>query len=150
MGGPCHASGKEAPFHEDCDPPLAGSSGAFIAGRGMGLMMIRFASTAVVVRNGRKAAKWYTVKLGLRLKDKEGHWITVTSKGTDVLLHLCQEETPERGNTGILFLTKDVAKEEKALRKKGVRFTQPTTRESWGTYAMFRDPDGNEFWLMQE
>ena len=40
--------------------------------------------------------------------------------------------------------------EERALRKAGVEFTTPTTTEDWGTYAMFKDPDGNEFWLIEE
>jgi len=26
----------------------------------------------------------------------------------------------------------------------------PITKESWGTNAMFADPDGNEFWLLEE
>jgi predicted enzyme related to lactoylglutathione lyase len=36
------------------------------------------------------------------------------------------------------------------LTRKGVNFTQKPTKEHWGTYAMLADPDGNEFWLIQE
>jgi len=31
-----------------------------------------------------------------------------------------------------------------------VQFTTPTTKEDWGTYAMFKDPDGNEFYIVEE
>src|SRR5436190_10803164 len=41
-------------------------------------------------------------------------------------------------------------REEAALRKLGVEFTTPTTKEDWATYAMFKDPDGNEFYLIEE
>jgi len=62
-------------------------------------------------------------------------------------LHRSPDSKPEMGNTGIGFIVDDVAKEEKALRRKGVRITVPTKTESWGTYFLFADPDGNEFWV---
>lgn len=33
---------------------------------------------------------------------------------------------------------------------KGVEFTEKPKKEPWGYYAMFKDPDGNEFWLFAE
>jgi len=30
-----------------------------------------------------------------------------------------------------------------------MRITTPTTKEDWGTYFMFADPDGNEFWAFE-
>ena len=102
---------------------------------------------AVVVRDEKKAAKWYQQKLGMKLQDRFPHWHTVVAKGSKVRIHLCPDSRPEKGNTGIAFAVDDVAKEEKALRKKGVRITVPTKKESWGTYFMFADPDGNEFWV---
>lgn len=112
---------------------------------------MRLTSLAVVVADAKKSAKWYKEKLGLEVRDQHGHWVTVAPKGASVVLHLCEEFYPlEPGNSGIAFTTKDVKKDEAELRKKGVEFAQPTTKEEWGTYAMFKDPDGNEFWLMQE
>lgn len=107
-------------------------------------------SVAVVVSDGRKAAKWYEDKLGFEIRDDEGHWITVAPKGSGLLLHLCEGDELEPGNTGFGFYVKDAKREEEALRKKGVDFTKPVTKVSWGTYGMFKDPDGNEFWLLQE
>lgn len=112
---------------------------------------MRFGSIAIVVSDAKKSAKWYKEKLGLEVKDEEGHWITVAPKGEGVRIHLCEGYYPlEPGNSGIAFYVKDVAKEEKALKQKGVGFTESTQKEDWGTYAMFKDPDGNEFWLIEE
>jgi len=36
------------------------------------------------------------------------------------------------------------------MSSKGVEFTVKPTKKEWGSYAMFKDPDGNEFWLFPE
>lgn len=113
-------------------------------------MPMEFGSVALVVSDGKKSAKWYKEKLGFEIRDQEGHWITVAPKGSKLVIHLCEGDTMEPGNSGFAFYAKDVKKEEEALRKKGVDFTAPTTKETWATYAIFKDPDGNEFWLMQD
>ena len=109
--------------------------------------MLKLSSVAVVVSDANKSAKWYQDKVGFELRSKEGHWITVGPKGSNIDIHLCEQEEQEPGNTGLGFVSKDVAKEEKELVAKGVKFTVPTKKESWGTFAMFADPDGNEFWI---
>jgi len=112
---------------------------------------MKLSSIAIVVSDAKKSAKWYKEKLGLQIRDQEGHWITVSPKDSTVVFHLCEGFYPlEPGNSGISFVSKDVAKDQKALEAKGVKFTTPTTKEDWGIYAMFADPDGNEFWLVQE
>ena len=113
--------------------------------------MVRFGSVAVVVSDSRKAVKWYQENLGFEARDKMGHWVTVAPKGSPGVFHLCDGFYPlEPGNTGFSLMSKDVKKEEKALRSKGVKITSPTKKEDWGTYMMFSDPDGNEFWMIQE
>lgn len=109
-----------------------------------------FRSAAIVVSDGKKSARWYKEKLGFEIQSEEGHWITVGPKGSQVAIHLCEGDVLEPGNTGFGLYVKDVKKEEDALRKKGVEFTMPTTKQPWGTNAMFKDPDGNEFWLIEE
>ena len=117
-----------------------------------------FASVAVVVSDTKKARDWYTSRLGLDVIDDEDHWVTVGRKGKAGKLHLCQpmEGDPRRqlepGNSGILLLLpgKDFGAQCTALRARGVEFAVEPTTESWGTYAMIRDPDGNEHTLMPE
>ncbi len=111
--------------------------------------MLKLSTLAVVVRDEKKAAKWYHDKLGMRVVTRYPHWHTVATKGSSVRIHLCPDSRPEKGNTGISFAVADCAREEKALRKKGVRITVPTTKEEWGTYFMFADPDGNEFFAFE-
>ncbi len=111
--------------------------------------MLKLSTIAVVVRDEKKAAKWWKEKIGLRIVDAWPHWHTVASRGSTVEMHICPDSPPEKGNTGISFTTTDAAKEEKALRAKGVKITMPTTKEEWGTYFMFADPDGNEFYAFE-
>lgn len=113
-------------------------------------MPMEFGSVAIVVSDGKRSAQWFKEKLGFEIRDQEGHWITVAPKGSPLVIHLCEGDELDPGNTGFGFYSKDVAKEEADLRKKGVKFTQPTKKEAWGTNAMFADPDGNEFWILQE
>ncbi|HLI45603.1 MAG TPA: VOC family protein [Geobacterales bacterium] len=113
-------------------------------------MIHRFYSVAVVVSDANKAAEWYKEKLGFEVVEKMGHWITVAPKGSGTVLHLCQGPPLEPGNTGILFLCEDVVKTVEELKKKGVKITKEPKDEGFGIYAMFSDPDGNVFWLMQE
>jgi len=112
--------------------------------------MLRFDDVAVVVSNAKRSAKWFSTKLGFKIRSQDGHWVTVQPPGSSVVLHLCESKRRERGNTGIGFMAADVAATVKRLRKKGVRFTRPATETEWGTFAMFVDPDGNEFWISQE
>lgn len=117
---------------------------------GLHTVMLRFGTVAVVVRDEKKAVKWYTEKLGFRHVSKFDSWHTVSPRESSVEIHLCPDSEPEKGNTGMMFLTKDIEKEVAALKKKGVKITMPVTKESYGTFAMFADPDGNEFWLHED
>jgi predicted enzyme related to lactoylglutathione lyase len=105
---------------------------------------------AVVVSDGKKAAEWYREKLGLEVRDTHGHWITVAPKGSDVVLHLCEQEPLEPGNTGIAFAVEDLDKAYEEMISKGVEFTLKPRKADWGKSAMFKDPDGNEFWLFAD
>jgi len=103
---------------------------------------------AIVVSDGKKSAQWYKEKLGLDIRDNEGHWITVAPKDSSILLHLCEHKPLEQGNTGIAFSVDDLDRTYNEMSSKGVEFTAKPTKAEWGTYAMFKDPDGNEFWLL--
>ena len=106
-------------------------------------------SVAVVVSDRKRATQWYVEKLGfVVLEDAADHWTVVAPPGWRTGLHLCEAETLEPGNTGILLYPDDFDATVKELKKKGVEFTQEPKEEPWGTYAMFKDPDGNVFWLM--
>jgi predicted enzyme related to lactoylglutathione lyase len=112
--------------------------------------MLTFETVAVVVRDEKKAMKFWKDKVGLRVVTSWPHWVTVAPRGSKVRLHLCPDSRPEKGNMGFLFSTKAIVREEKRLRKNGVKITQPIKKEDWGTIFWFADPDGNEFQVIQD
>jgi predicted enzyme related to lactoylglutathione lyase len=114
-------------------------------------MITEIATVAVLVSNSGRSKEWFRNKLGFEIKEDEGHWIVVAPKGSKIGLHLCQTGELEPGNQGILFLADDVEATYKEMKEKGVEFTRPLGKAEWNEntrYAMFKDPDGNEFWLM--
>lgn len=112
--------------------------------------MLTFETVAVVVRDEKKAAKFWKDKVGFRVVTAFPHWVTVAPRGANLRIHLCPDARPEKGNTGFLFSTKDIVREEARLRKNRVKITRPIKKEDWGTTFMFADPDGNEFWVIEE
>lgn len=114
-------------------------------------MIKAIGTTAVVVSKVAKAATWYKETLGLEVEgDPKEHWVTVGVRDAGHRLHLCETKPLEKGNTGIAFLTNDLKNTYVGLREKGVKFTAKPTKRPWGSYAMLADPDGNEFWLIEE
>ena len=110
-------------------------------------MISREFSVAVVASDPKKSAKWFSDVLGFE-SSANGHWVVVHPKGSRTKIHLC-EGTPEPGNTGIAFYAEDISELAAGMKSRGAKFTQDVKKESWGTYAMFADPDGNEYWLRQ-
>jgi predicted enzyme related to lactoylglutathione lyase len=47
----------------------------------------------------------------------------------------------------VSFHTDDVQAAYKVYSSRGVEFLGPPKAEPWGTFAMFKDPDGNTFVL---
>ena len=45
------------------------------------------------------------------------------------------------------FACDDVQYSYEQLRKRGVEFEEEPQKQPWGTYAIFKDPDGNRFVL---
>jgi catechol 2,3-dioxygenase-like lactoylglutathione lyase family enzyme len=128
-------------------------------------------SVAVLSRDPRKLARWYSEKLGFEILGEAGHTIYVRPKGAqNVLLHICGkcdswENDKPRGRTGIwlhcgkvsmnrdaktgqLLPFSDPSEAEKTfmeLKRSGVEFSEELTTTDWGKYAIMRDPEGNEF-----
>ncbi len=114
-------------------------------------MFTAVASVPVLVKDAKKSAEWYRDTLGFEVNIK-GHWVEVKPKGSTPVIHLCEKcedwrgDTPG-GNTGIFIKSDDKEKTYRELKAKGVEFAKEWTTEPWGSYAIFKDPDGNEFWM---
>jgi catechol 2,3-dioxygenase-like lactoylglutathione lyase family enzyme len=114
------------------------------------------ASTAVVVKDKKRSKKFFTEKLGMKVLMEEGHWLTVGHPKRGSALHLCEirefdKRAPlEKGNTGILILVdRDAREAYQELKLNGVKFASKPEEHPWGWDFSFKDPDGNEFLVMQ-
>jgi catechol 2,3-dioxygenase-like lactoylglutathione lyase family enzyme len=114
-------------------------------------MFTSVSSVAVLVKDAKKSAEWYREKLGFDVSI-QGHWVAVKPEGSKVLVHLCEKceewgDDQPGGNTGISLASDDQKKAYEELKRRGVDFAVDLKTEWFGTYAIFRDPDGNEFWM---
>ena len=109
----------------------------------------------VPVRDQDVALKFYTEALGMKVMTDQPftpqqRWIELKIPGADtgVTLFTPQGHEDRIGQfQSISFWCDDVFAEADALKKKGVEFKKEPATESWGTAAVFCDPDGNQFVL---
>lgn len=114
---------------------------------------------SIPVKDQDRAIDFYVKKLGFTLLCDvpfgEGmqRWIELEIPGGETKISLFTPEGQEErigSPSNISFSCKNVEETYEQLKKKGVLFTQELTREGWGTYALFSDPDGNVFCLSSE
>jgi len=111
--------------------------------------------TSIPVHDQDAALAFYTSKLGfIILTDQpfndSQRWIELTIPGaqTGIVLFTPPGQEGRIGQfTGISFLSADVQKTYEEYAARGVEFLKPPTTEPWGTSAIFKDVDGNQFVL---
>ena len=109
----------------------------------------------IPVKDQDRALEFYTQKLGFKvLADMafgpSQRWIELkTPHGETQVVLFTPEGHEDRIGTfsPVIFSCTDVSKTYEDLKQKGVEFTCPPTKESWGTFALFKDSDGNTFCL---
>ncbi len=114
---------------------------------------IKFAS--IPVRDQDVALSFYTERLGFEVVTDQPfggsqRWIELRIPGADTRVVLFTPEGHEdRIGTpsNIVFASDDVRKTYEELKGRGVDFDTEPTDAPWGTFAAFRDPDGNQFVL---
>jgi catechol 2,3-dioxygenase-like lactoylglutathione lyase family enzyme len=119
---------------------------------------------ALVVDDYDSAKEFYCDVLGFDcLQDEvqpEGkRWVVVRPPGDEGASLLLAEATTERqraaignqtgGRVGFFLKTDDFERDHAAMRAKGVRFLEEPRREVYGTVAVFADPYGNTWDLIQ-
>jgi predicted enzyme related to lactoylglutathione lyase len=112
---------------------------------------IKFASIPVTDQD--RALDFYTSKLGFRILtdqqfDEKQRWIELSIPGaeTGVVLFTPDAHKDRIGTfSAISFQCDDVQRTYDELSAKGVEFTTPPKKEPWGTFTIFKDPDGNQF-----
>jgi predicted enzyme related to lactoylglutathione lyase len=102
-----------------------------------------------------RALKFWTERVGCRIvtdqpfNDKQ-RWIElrIGSSDTRLVLFVFDDSGLKPGMMFNGALACDnVEQTHQELTAKGVEFTTPPTKAPWGTFAMFKDPDGNTFLL---
>lgn len=114
---------------------------------------IKFAS--IPVRDQDRALAFYTGKLGFRVItdspfDGTQRWIELGIPRADTRLVLFTAKGQEAmigGFMNVTFMADDVEATAREMAEKGVEFVKPATKSDWGTSAIFKDPDGNQFVL---
>jgi catechol 2,3-dioxygenase-like lactoylglutathione lyase family enzyme len=108
---------------------------------------------SIPVSDQDRALAFYTEMLGFKVATDQAfgprqRWIELLIPGSDVNLALFTPSGHERrigGFQPVTFWTDDVFATAAALKRKGVELAAEPKKESWGTMAKFKDPDGNEF-----
>lgn len=130
----------------------------------------------VLVKNQEVSLRFYTEVLGFEKADDEQYgngqrWLSVRAPGAQTKLVLftdphAHEEAEEEGGccgsggcgscgtsyawTGMVLGTADIQASFETLRERGVKFLQGPEEKPWGVIdALFSDPDGNVFNLVQ-
>jgi predicted enzyme related to lactoylglutathione lyase len=113
---------------------------------------IKFVSIPVADQD--RSLAFYTEKLGFRVatdqpfNDKQ-RWIELSIPGaeTRVVLFLMDQGPQPGGFMNMSFWTDDAEATAKELKERGVEFIAEPKKETWGTSAIFKDPEGNRFVL---
>lgn len=110
---------------------------------------------SIPVRDQDASLRFYTEKLGFKVAtdqpfDGKQRWIELKIPGADSLLALFTPEGHEDrigGFQPMTFWCEDVFATSKLLKSKGVEFAKEPQKEQWGTFAIFKDNNGNQFVL---
>jgi catechol 2,3-dioxygenase-like lactoylglutathione lyase family enzyme len=121
----------------------------------------RLAAVTLVVPDYDAAIAFYVGTLGFRLVEDidEGHkrWVTV-DPGGGCRIVLARADTARQraaignqagGRVALFLETDDLARDHAAMLAAGVVFEEEPRREPYGTVAVWRDPFGNRWDLLE-
>lgn len=126
-------------------------------------MSQRLGLTALLVPDYDEAIAFYVGALGFELREDrmlsaEKRWVVVAPRGTAGGLLLARAVGARQrraigdqsGGRVFLFLeTDDFARDHRAYADRGVRFVEAPRHEPYGIVAVFEDPYGNRWDLIQ-
>ena len=115
---------------------------------------IKFVS--IPTRDQDRALAFWTERVGCRVLtdqpfDDKQRWIELRIGTSDTRLVLFSGDGPGAMQPGGSFngalACDNVERTHQELSERGVEFVQPPSKQPWGTFAIFRDVDGNQFVL---
>jgi predicted enzyme related to lactoylglutathione lyase len=113
---------------------------------------------SIPVSDQKRALAFYTEKLGFTVFtdqpfNEKQRWIELKIGGAQTKVVLFTPEGHEGrvgGFVGLTFNCDDLDKTYAELRDRGVEFASPPAKQPWGTMAMLKDSEGNQFVLSQK
>ncbi len=117
------------------------------------IKQIKFIS--IPVADQKRALDFYTEKLGVTIItdqpfDEKQRWIElrVPKAETRVVLFTAPGDEKRIGAMmNMSYACDDIDKTYEELKERGVEFDGPPEKQPWGTYAKFKDSEGNSFVL---
>jgi predicted enzyme related to lactoylglutathione lyase len=117
-------------------------------------------AVTVYVSDQDRALDFYVEQLGFEKRtDMEfgsgTRWVEVSPPGAHTRIVLAQDYSGTWGPgrvgkfTGIVLASRNIQSTYDALQARGVRFTEPPTKQVGGIQAQFVDPDENSYVLVQ-
>jgi len=115
------------------------------------IKQIKFVSIPVADQN--RALDFYTEKLGFTIItdqpfDEKQRWIElrVPKAETRVVLFTAEGDEKRVGTfMNMSYACDDIQETYNALKARGVEFEGAPQQQPWGTYAIFKDSEGNRF-----
>ena len=117
-----------------------------------GQMVEKMKNIVVFVRDFEKAQRFYKEQLKLPLVQESVAIMEFFPGGTTLGVSLAMHEAafPLVGrHTGITLQVKDIDLLCRELEEAGVEFAEPLEKTPWGKMAVVKDPDGNQFALVE-
>jgi predicted enzyme related to lactoylglutathione lyase len=121
----------------------------------VGEMITHVKFVGIPTRDQTRALKFYTESLGFEVAtdqpfNEKQRWIELRIGHSQTRVVLFTPEGHEE-RIGTFFngsiACDDVEATYRQLRQRGVEFIQEPQKQPWGTFAKFKDPDGNQFVL---
>lgn len=117
-------------------------------------MILHVKFVSIPVEDQDRALAFYTEKLGFSVLtdqpfDASQRWIELQIAGaqTSLVLFRMSAGIQPGSQMNFTFASDDVAATHSQLASRGVEFTQPPTVAPWGTFAIFKDSEGNSIVL---
>ena len=120
---------------------------------GLLIMIKQIKFVSIPVRDQNRALDFYTEKLGFTIItdqpfDKKQRWIELRVPKAETRVVLFTPEGDEKRIGSFMNMSyecDDIDKTYQELSARGVEFEGPPQKQPWGTYAMFKDSEGNQF-----
>ena len=124
---------------------------------------MKLSAITLVVPDYDLAIEFYVGKLGFELREDTKlsgtkRWVRVAPPGAETALLIAKADGPEQeaaignqtgGRVGFFLETDDFARDHAAMSARGVTFTEDPREEAYGTVAVFTDPFGNLWDLIE-